>query len=291
MIRIRLFRWFAGLVLLGILSGPALIAAFALRQPNSVTLPEPSGPYAVGRIIAAWRDDARVDPFAPVAGTKRDLPVWIWYPAARGGAQPRVEYMPALVRDAMQPHPPLLLRLTVLPLTTDRANVTAHALDAPPLLAEPPTFPVVVLKPALGAAVVQNSLPSVMTAAYRLRSVGLTEGLGRMTPGDDYQRLIPLMDAIPAWLHAMLVAAGTCYLITAICLVARRRTASLVLLAGVTIEFSSQALSKPILATAGVIVTPNPSVLAAVLLPVVFPLLLAVAAWSGSRRDSDLLQA
>jgi hypothetical protein len=135
------------------------------------------------------------------------------------------------------------------------------------------------------------TLPSMMTAAYRLGTVGLTEGLGRMTPGDDYQRLIPLMDAIPAWLHAMLVTAGICYLVTAICLLARRRTASLVLLAGVILEFFSQALSRPILAPADVIVTPNPSVLAAVLLPVVFPLLLAVAAWSGSRRDSDFLQA
>jgi predicted dienelactone hydrolase len=41
---------------------------------------------------------------------------------------------------------------------TDRANVTAHALDAPPLLTEQEIFPIVVLKPALGAAVVQNSV-------------------------------------------------------------------------------------------------------------------------------------
>jgi len=38
-------------------------------------------------------------------------------------------------------------------------------------------------------------------------------------------------------------------------------------------------------------VTPDPSALPAVLLPVVFPRLLVVAAWSGSRRDSELLQA
>jgi hypothetical protein len=184
MIRSRWFGWFAGLVLLGILSGPALIAVLALRQPNSVALPEPSGPYAVGRIIAAWRDDARVDPFAPVAGTKRELPVWIWYPAARGAVQPRVEYMPALVRQAMQPHPPLLLRLTVLPLTTDRANVTAHALDAPPLLAEHSTFPVVVLKPALGAAVVQSSVLAEDLASHGYVVVGSDSP--HTTPGVAY---------------------------------------------------------------------------------------------------------
>jgi hypothetical protein len=75
------------------------------------------------------------------------------------------------------------------------------------------------------------TLPSVMTGAYRLGSVGLTNGLGGMTPGDDVQRLMPLMDAIPAWLHLVLVAAGVCHLVTAVCLLARRRAASLVLLA------------------------------------------------------------
>lgn len=68
-------------------------------------------------------------------------------------------------------------------------------------------------------------LPSMLTAAYRLHGAVLTESLGRMTPGDDYHRLVPLLNAIPAWLHAMLVSAGACYLVTALCLlvVARHR--------------------------------------------------------------------
>ena len=134
------------------------------------------------------------------------------------------------------------------------------------------------------------TLPSVMTAAYRLGALGFTDSLGRVTPGDDYRRLIPLMEAIPGWLHVMLAAAGTCYLVTAILLVARRRRAAWVLLAAVTIECSAGTLARPILASVGVTVTSNPSLVAAVLLPVVFPLVLAAAAWSGSRRDGDVLQ-
>jgi hypothetical protein len=381
--------------------------------------------------------------------------------------------MPARVREAMQPHPPLLLRLTMLPLMTDRAAVTAHALDAPSLPADERAFPVVLLKPALGAAVAQSSVLAEDLASHgyvivgsdsphttpgvaypdgrivmqtpaghpsenapgptsdlvpgqpndfylpvldawvkderfildRLRALnemdpdgrfthrldlgsvgaighsfgGATalqfcrEDRGRRSGRDDARRrepqrrrkavpvplrrsaalrhadsrragrrflaalerirasipgspslllprgaqhvnffdqallteptvwrwfgamgprrLIPLMDAIPAWLHVVLVAAGVCYLVTAVCLLARRRAASPVLLAGVTIELCATALSRPILAAVGVVVTPDPPVLAAVLLPVVFPLLLAAAAWSGSRRGSDLLRA
>lgn len=180
----RLFRWFGGLALLGVLSPFALIALLAWRQPNAVTLPEPSGPYAVGRILTAWRDEARVDPFAPVEGTRRELPVWIWYPAARGASKPRVEYMPTPVRDAMQPHPPLLLRLTVLPLMTDRANVTGYALDAPALIAEPSVLPIVVLKPALGAAVVQNSVLAEDLASHGYVVVGSDSP--HTTPGVAY---------------------------------------------------------------------------------------------------------
>jgi len=180
----RMFRWLVGLVLAGVLSGAGLIAVLAWRQPNAVTLPEPSGPYAVGRIMTAWRDEARVDPFAPVDGTRRELPVWIWYPAAPGASQPRVEYMPGPVLEAMQPHPPLLLRLTVLPLMTERANVTGHALDAPPLLDEPPTLPVVLLKPALGAAVVQNSVLAEELASHGYIVVGSDSP--HTTPGVAY---------------------------------------------------------------------------------------------------------
>jgi hypothetical protein len=38
---------------------------------------------------------------------------------------------------------------------------------------------------------------TAMTTAYHLHAIAMTEVLARMTPGDDYRRLIPLMEAIP----------------------------------------------------------------------------------------------
>ena len=44
-------------------------------------------------------------------------------------------------------------------------------------------------------------------------------------PGDDYRRLIPLMEAVPAWLHALWVAAALCYLVAIVGLLTRQRLA------------------------------------------------------------------
>jgi predicted dienelactone hydrolase len=172
-------------ILLGIISGPALIAALAWRQPDSVILPAPTGPYAVGRLIVDWRDDSRIDALAPQPGTKRELPVWIWSPAAPDAREPRAEYMPARVREAMRPNPPFIIKAVMEPLTTDRANATSHALEAPPLTSEVRTFPVVVLKPNLGAAVVQNSVLAEDLASHGYVVVGSDSP--HTTPGVAYQ--------------------------------------------------------------------------------------------------------
>jgi len=47
--------------------------------------------------------------------------------------------------------------------------------------------------------------------AYRMQYLGLAHFLGLRTAGDDYRRLIPVMDATPSWLAALWVAAGFLY--------------------------------------------------------------------------------
>jgi hypothetical protein len=124
---------------------------------------------------------------------------------------------------------------------------------------------------------------TALTLAYRLGAFGTAERLGDMTAGDDYQRLIPLMEGIPAWAHVLAVAGGACYLVAVGCLLRRHRAAQIALLLGVGIHVVGEALVRPIIAAIGVAAVPDPSVLAAVLLPIVSPLLLALAARSGSR--------
>lgn len=49
---------------------------------------------------------------------------------------------------------------------------------------------------------------TVLTLAFRLHHLGVAAFLGGLTPGDDYRRFIPLMDATPWWNHGLWVAAS-----------------------------------------------------------------------------------
>jgi len=117
---------------------------------------------------------------------------------------------------------------------------------------------------------------TVLTAAYRLNNTRLTEGLGSMTPGDNYNRLIPLMEAIPWWLHGLMILAAILYLIAIVRVLLGMGRAQIPVLAAVVVELIAQMVGRPIIAATGVMANPNPSILASLILPFVLPLLLAM---------------
>ena len=74
-----IFAWTAGGALLLI----ALLLGYLWWQNNrQVLLPAPTGPYAVGRVGYDWVDETRAESLRNGADTRRELAVWIWYPAA-----------------------------------------------------------------------------------------------------------------------------------------------------------------------------------------------------------------
>jgi len=77
-----------------------------------------------------------------------------------------------------------------------------------------------------------------------------------------------------------------CYALAVVSTLRQRSAAASFLLAGVVTEQASSILARPILAHVGIVVAPDASALAVVWLPIVIPLLFAVAAWSGSRREA-----
>jgi len=70
------------LTLLAVVGIAVLLGLLWLDHTRETTLLMPTGPFAVGRTQDAWRDSAHLDPLAPQPDTKRQLVVWIWYPAA-----------------------------------------------------------------------------------------------------------------------------------------------------------------------------------------------------------------
>jgi hypothetical protein len=132
---------------------------------------------------------------------------------------------------------------------------------------------------------------TALTIAYRMGALGVAERLGRATPGDDYRRLVPLMDAVPVWLHGLWVLAGILYLLTIARVVRRRRGAHILVLAAVSIELVAMLVGRPIVAATGVVVNPNPSAMATVVVPFILPLLLALVLWQTGRRMSVSVNA
>src|SRR5258705_9727957 len=91
----RVLKGIAVLAMAGVIGIGALLASLWLEQRSEITLPTPTGPFAVGRVIYDWTDGATLDTLAPAPGTKRELLVWIWYPSAPGNSASMVaDYVP-----------------------------------------------------------------------------------------------------------------------------------------------------------------------------------------------------
>ena len=140
----RIFRAFATLAMLGVLGVVTLLASLRLEHNTEVTLPTPTGPFAVGRAIYDWTDEANIDTLAPAPGTKRELLVWIWYPSAAGQSAAMMDdYLPAPLRtEAERDLGPLLGGL----LTRDLSKVYPHSIRNADVSPQQRSYPVVIMR-------------------------------------------------------------------------------------------------------------------------------------------------
>jgi predicted dienelactone hydrolase len=134
----------ASLILLA-LAGVAVLFFLIRHEHNSaLTLPEPTGNFAVGRSTFRWSDPSARDELSPV-GAKREVMVWIWYPAARSASAEPAPYIPVAWRSAFTP------RGLMGFLTRDLSLVHTHSTLDPPVARDEPSYPVVLMR-AGGAA-------------------------------------------------------------------------------------------------------------------------------------------
>ena len=181
---LRVFKGFAVLALLGVLGVSVLLGSLWLERRTEVTLPTPTGPFAVGRATYAWADDAHSDPLAPVPGTKRELLVWIWYPSAPGQSAAMMDdYLPAPMRaagaranaGAHANQPPLIVRLLTRAmrlLTRDPSTVHGHSLRNSDVSPQQRSYPVVIMRAGASAEVVNYSTLAEDLASHGYVVVG-----------------------------------------------------------------------------------------------------------------------
>ena len=171
-----------------------LLAGLWLEHRNPLTLPEPSGHLAVGRVSEVWVNDARADELAPVPGARQTVVAWIWYPADKSLAARPADYVPAPWRAADARHSGLLLREF---LSRDPARVHGHSLADASVSSARSTWPVVLMRagggaPTLDFTTLAEDLASHgyvvvgFDAPYRTTTVAMPDGrVMERTPEND----------------------------------------------------------------------------------------------------------
>jgi pimeloyl-ACP methyl ester carboxylesterase len=125
-----------------------LLTLLWLEHKKEITLPEPTGHFAIGRTTYTWVNNAETDELAPSPGAKREVVVWIWYPAAAATSTARAEYLPAPWRLALAQHSGALMSQF---LTRDLSLVRAHSASDPDVSSEQRSYPVVIMRAGGGA--------------------------------------------------------------------------------------------------------------------------------------------
>ena len=183
-----------GLTLAVILKG----AAIGAQPDGTPRLPEPVGPFGIGRVAYHWTDSGRSDPFSANASTRRELMVYIWYPTAADDKTGDGVYQPDAARIDARPGAARFRQSRIWPLIVSGA-IKSHARDDAPLAVTKWPFPIVLFSHGDTAA---NSF-SYTTAIEDLASRGYVVAAiehpysssavafpdGRVIFADDRQRL------------------------------------------------------------------------------------------------------
>jgi dienelactone hydrolase len=130
---VRLVKITAGIVLCGIVAICLLLVTMRWEHTTSVKLPTPSGSFAIGRTLMAWKNPT----------SREELAVWIWYPAA-SAHQPTTDYLPGAWRQAVRDHQGTFMRSF---FKRDPSVVRTHSESNAAMASEHQTYPVVLLRP------------------------------------------------------------------------------------------------------------------------------------------------
>src|ERR1700724_862612 len=145
----RVIKILVGVVVFAVVGVAVLLGLLWLDHTRETTLPTPTGPFAVGRITYVWSDPSHPDPLAPQPGTKRQLPAWIWYPAAPPRPSQTVDdYLPARWRTAVDRQSGVLFSQF---LTRDLSRVRTHSVRDAEVSPEHRSYPVVLMRAGLAA--------------------------------------------------------------------------------------------------------------------------------------------
>lgn len=158
----------AAVAIVLVLAGILLLVMWQEHR-TGIELPTPTGPFPVGRTAYAWTNEAGTGELAPAPGSKRQVLVWVWYPAARSPRGVPAEYLPARWRAALAERQGVFLRTF---LKRDPALVRTHSWPDAAVSPERRTYPVVLLRAGGSALTVDFTTLAEDLASHGFLVVG-----------------------------------------------------------------------------------------------------------------------
>jgi pimeloyl-ACP methyl ester carboxylesterase len=156
---VRLAKIAAGFIAAGVAGVCLLLFTMWWEHTTTVRLPAPTGSFAVGRTLMAWKAPA----------TREPLAIWVWYPATASIPQQTAEYLPANWRQGLRAHQSVLMRSF---FKRDPAVVRTNSRSDAAWASERRTYPLVVLRPGGSALTADFSVLAEDLASHGYVVVG-----------------------------------------------------------------------------------------------------------------------
>jgi dienelactone hydrolase len=146
------------------------IGTLWLENKTPLTLPTPTGDYAVGHTEYDWIDPARTDTLAEQPGLPRELVMWVWYPGEANPAAKPAPYLPlnwVQVRDKEQGAGRLIEH--------EFTGIFTHAYTGLALAGRQAAYPVLVMQPGMGPMASDYTVLAENLASHGYIVVGINQ--------------------------------------------------------------------------------------------------------------------
>jgi hypothetical protein len=150
--------------------GIALVTFQIFSHNRPLQLPFPTGSHSVGRTEYDWVDGSRIDPFADQQDEKRELLVWVWYPADVSPRHSTAPYLPAnwvIARNKDQGIGQFI--------EVQFSSIHTHSFEDAPLAAIQSSYPVIIMQPGMGPSIPDYTVPAENLASHGYIVVGINE--------------------------------------------------------------------------------------------------------------------
>ncbi len=146
------------------------IGTLWVENKTPLTLPTPTGNFAVGRTEYDWIDPARTDALAGQPGLPRELAVWVWYPGAANPAAQPAPYLPlnwVQARDEDQGAGRLIEH--------EFTGILTHSFTGLALSTAQAAYPVLVMQPGMGPMASDYTVLAENLASHGYVVVGINQ--------------------------------------------------------------------------------------------------------------------